>query len=121
MITLRIKLYKEKPDGLIDDAEPRFHHRNQLLLLEVYDIEDRLNTAFAQIQEALEKWTSNGSEWIVDRVVSMKITISKYQPLRGGSYNRTTKIHKRQKSMHQRKKQRRRLFEVGATFCHFSM
>ena len=68
MITLRIQLYKEKPDGSIDYAEPRFHHRNQLLLLEIDDIEDRLNIAFAQIQEALEKWTSNGSGWIVDRV-----------------------------------------------------
>ena len=67
MITLRNKLYKEKPDGSIDYAEPQFHHKTQLLLLEIDDIEDRLNTAFAQIQEAIEKWTSNGSGWIIDR------------------------------------------------------
>ena len=33
MITLRNKLYKEKPDGSIDYAEPQFHHKTQLLLL----------------------------------------------------------------------------------------
>ena len=84
MITLRVKLYKEKPDGSIDYDEPRFHPRNQMVLFEIDDIEDRLNTSFDQIKEALGKWTSNGSGWIVDRVVSMNITIYKYQPLRYG-------------------------------------
>ena len=86
MITLRIKLYKEKPDGSVNYAEPRFHPRNQLALFEIDEIEYRLNITFAQIQEAIEKWTHNGSGWIVDRVVGMSINISKYQPSRGGSY-----------------------------------
>ena len=55
MITLRIKLYKEKPDGTVDYAEPRFHPRNQLALFEPNKIEGKLNITFAQIQEAIEK------------------------------------------------------------------
>ena len=50
------------------------------------EIEDGLNTSFDEIKEALEKWTHNGSGWIVDRVVGMDITITKYQPFMGGSY-----------------------------------
>ena len=66
MITLRIKLYKDKLDGTVDYAEPRFHPRNQLALFEPNEIEDVLNVTFAQIQEAIEKWTMvlDGS-WIV--------------------------------------------------------
>ena len=85
MITLRIQLSEEKPDGSVDYAEPRFHPRNQLALFEIDEIEDKLNITFAQIQEAIEKWTHHGSGWIVDSVVGMSINISKYQPLRGGS------------------------------------
>ena len=56
MITLCIKLYKEKLDGTVDYAEPRFHPRNQLALFELNEIEYRLTETFAQIQEAIEKW-----------------------------------------------------------------
>ena len=65
MITLSIKLYKEKLDGTVDYAEPLFHPRNQFVLLDLNEREDVLNVTFAQIQEALEKWTHNGSGWIV--------------------------------------------------------
>ena len=49
MIYLRIKLYKEKPDGTIDYAEPSFHPRNQLVLQDSNEIEDAINISFAQI------------------------------------------------------------------------
>ena len=94
MITLRIKLYKEKPDGSIDYTEPRFHPRNQMVLFEIDNIEDRLNIAFGQIQEALEKWTSNGSGWIVDRMNNYHFEISTFE---GRFVYRTTEIHKHQK------------------------
>ena len=66
MITLHIKLYREKPDGTVDYAEPSFHPRGQLVLLDSNEIENELNVTFAQIQEAIEKWTHNGSGWIMD-------------------------------------------------------
>ena len=65
MITLRIKLYKEKPDGTIDYAEPRFYPRNLLALFEPNEIEYRLTETF----EVIEKWTHNGSGWIVDKLL----------------------------------------------------
>ena len=86
MITLRIKLYKEKPDGSVDYAEPHLHPRNQFVLQDSNELEDLLNLSFYKIKEVLERWTHNGSGWIVDRVVSMNINISRYQPLRGCSY-----------------------------------
>ena len=67
MIILRIKLYKEKPDGSVDYAEPQLHPRNQIALFEIDELEDLLNTSFDQIKKALEKWTHNVSGWIVDR------------------------------------------------------
>ena len=45
-----------------------------------------LSEYLAQIQGVIEYFTKEGSGWIVNRVVSLHITISKYQPLRGGSY-----------------------------------
>ena len=61
MITLHNKLYREKLDGTVDYAEPRFHPRNQFVLLDLNELEDVLNVTFAQIQEAIEKWTHNCS------------------------------------------------------------
>ena len=50
MITVRIELDKEKLDGTVDYAEPLFHPRNQFVLLDLNEIEDRLKTeTFAQI------------------------------------------------------------------------
>ena len=86
MITLRIKLYKEKPDGSVNYAKPHLHPRKQFISRDSNELEGLLNSSFEQIEEALERWTHNGSGWIVDRVVSMNINISRYQPLRGGSY-----------------------------------
>ena len=75
MINLRVKLYKAKDDGSIDYAELWFHPRNQMVLFEIDDIEGALNMSFDQIKEVIERCTQNGSGWIVDRVVSMNITI----------------------------------------------
>ena len=95
MIFLRIKLYKVKrrlgvnPDGTIDYtidyADPSFHPKNYLVLQDANGIEDVINTSIAQIQQVIEGWMHNGSGWIIDRVVSLQINISKYQPLRGSS------------------------------------
>ena len=59
MIYLRVKFYKAKrrleanPDGTndytLDCAELWFHHKSQMALFESNEIEDALNTPFAQI------------------------------------------------------------------------
>ena len=106
MITLRIKFYTEEPDGTVDYAEPSFHPRNLFALFDSSEMEDVLTEPFAQIQEAIEKRTQNGSGWIVDLVVFMHITISRYQPLRGGSYIELPKYISNKNNVHQCKKTR---------------
>ena len=55
MIYLRVKFYKESNDGTIHGSELWVHNRNQLVLFEPNEIEDALNTAFAQILEVIER------------------------------------------------------------------
>ena len=91
MITLRIKLHREKPDGSVDYAEPHLYPINQLVLRDSNELKDLLNTSLAQIQEALERWTHNGSGWIVVCVVSMNI--NKISTLERWLVFSTTEIH----------------------------
>ena len=69
MISLHIKLYKEKLDGTVDYDKPWFRPGGQFVLQDLNDLEDRLTENLPQIQETIEKWTYNGSGLIVDRVI----------------------------------------------------
>ena len=50
------------------------------------EIKEVLDKVFPYILEILEKSTQNGSGWMVDRVSTLQLDISRYQPLRGASY-----------------------------------
>ena len=55
-------------------------------ILQAHEINCALGMAFPNILETLEKWTSLGSGWEVDRVELLWLHRARYQPLKGGSY-----------------------------------
>ena len=82
-IWLIIKLYKPQLDGTNHTNEWWITHI-QSVLMSVDDVENALTMQIDDFLERIEKHTREGSGWIVERVISMIINISKYEPLRGG-------------------------------------
>ena len=50
------------------------------------DIEPELNMSRQEILDVINKWVSEGSGWVIDRIDSHYINVTKYKPLHGSSY-----------------------------------
>ena len=50
------------------------------------DIEHELNMSRQEILNVIDKWVSEGSGWVIDRMGSHHITVTTYTPLHGSSY-----------------------------------
>ena len=50
------------------------------------DIEPELNISRQEILNVIDKWVSEGSGWVIDRIDSHYINITLYKPLNGSSY-----------------------------------
>ena len=55
-------------------------------IAEVDDIEPELNMSRQEILIVIDKWVSEGSGWVIDRIDSHYINITLYKPLNGTSY-----------------------------------
>ena len=50
------------------------------------DIEHELNMSRQEILNLIDKWVSEGSGWVIDRIDSHYINVTTYTPLHGSSY-----------------------------------
>ena len=50
------------------------------------DIEHELSMSRQEILNVIDKWVSEGSGWVIDRIDSHHINVTTYQPLQGSSY-----------------------------------
>ena len=50
------------------------------------DIEPELSMSRQEILNVIDKWVSEGSGWVIDRIDSHYINVTTYQPLHGSSY-----------------------------------
>ena len=50
------------------------------------DIEPELNMSRQEILNAIDKWVSEGSGWVIDRMDNHYINVTTYKPLNGSSY-----------------------------------
>ena len=55
-------------------------------ILSQHDIENAIAKAQSAIDAQMDKWTREGSGWVVTRVMCLYDNIAKYQPLTGSSY-----------------------------------
>ena len=50
------------------------------------DIEPELNMSRQEILNVIDKWVSEGSGWVIDRIDSHYLNVTRYKPLNGSSY-----------------------------------
>ena len=55
-------------------------------ITKVDDIEPKLNMSRQEILNMIDKWVSEGSGWVIDRIDSHYINFTLYKPLNGSSY-----------------------------------
>ena len=55
-------------------------------ITKVDDIEPRLNMSRQEILSVIDKWVSEGSGWVIDRIDSHYLNVTLYKPLNGSSY-----------------------------------
>ena len=55
-------------------------------IIKANDIEHELSMARQEILNVIDKWVSEGSGWVIDRIDSHYINVTTYTPLHGSSY-----------------------------------
>ena len=55
-------------------------------ITKVADIEPELNMSRQEILNVIDKWVSEGSGWVIDRIDSHYLNVTLYKPLNGRSY-----------------------------------
>ena len=55
-------------------------------ITKVNDIEPELNMSRQEILNVIDKWVSEGSGWVIDRIDSHYLNVTLYKPLNGSSY-----------------------------------
>ena len=56
------------------------------IVTKVDDIEPELNMSRQEILNVIDKWVSEGSGWVIDRIDSHYLIVTPYKPLNGSSY-----------------------------------
>ena len=63
-----------------------FFNGKAKIITKVDDIEPELSMSRQEILNVIDKWVSEGSEWVIDRIDSHYLNVTLYKPLNGSSY-----------------------------------
>ena len=84
-VSLVLKVEMTKGDGKRKVQQPYFSSK-PYTILSPHDIENAIEEGHQRIDSQIDKWTKEGSGWVVTRVMCLYVNIAKYQPLTGSSY-----------------------------------
>ena len=84
------------------------------IVTKVDGIEPELNMSRQEIINAIDKWVSEGSGWVIDKIESHYINVTLYKPLSGSSYiELPTKLHSAKRLINMKNKD-----EECFRWCH---
>ena len=63
-----------------------FFNGKAKIVTKVDDLEPELNMSRQEILNTIDKWVSEGSGWVIDRIDNHYINVTLYKPLNGSSY-----------------------------------
>ena len=88
--TLEVTFEKDTIDSktgkLVSIYKTAFFNDKAKTIIKVDDIEPELNMSRQEILNMIDKWVSEGSRWVIDRIDSHHINVILYKPLNGSSY-----------------------------------
>ena len=88
--TLEVTFEKDtidsKPGKRVSIYKTAFFNGKAKTIAKVDDIEPELNMSRQEILNVIDKWVSEGSGWVIDRIDSHYLNVTLYKPLNGSSY-----------------------------------
>ena len=88
--TLEVMLEKDTIDSKtgkrVSIYKTAFFNGKAKTITKVDDIKPELNMSRQEILNVIDKWVSEGSGWVIDRIDSHYINVTLYKPLNGSSY-----------------------------------
>ena len=84
-LILHLAFFKPYDQTTAKWAYPHFQSKPMVTLTEE-DIEPFVADAHSQSDKYVDKFTNDGSGWILDSVMSLSVNVAKYAPLKGSSY-----------------------------------
>ena len=97
-LVLKVEMTKAQGDGKRKVQQPYFSSKPYTILSQ-HDIENAIEEGHQRIDSQIDKWTKEGSGWVVNRVICLYVNIAKYQPLKGSSYIELPKYLKDKKAI----------------------
>ena len=80
------KVTIDSKTGRVSIYKTVFFNGKAKTITKVDDIEHELNMSRQEILNLIDKWVSEGSGWVIDRIDSHYINVTTYTPLHGSSY-----------------------------------
>ena len=88
--TLEVMFKKDTIDSKTGKSESiyktAFFNGKAKIVTKVDDLKPELNMSRQEILNTIDKWVSEGSGWVIDRIDSHYINVTLYKPLNGSSY-----------------------------------
>ena len=88
--TLEVTFEKDTIDSKTGECvsiyKTTFFNGKAKINTKVNNIEPELNMSRQEIMNAIDKWVSEGSGWVINRIDSHYINVTLYKPLNGSSY-----------------------------------
>lgn len=81
----RVEMIRDVDNGEQEKTTPHFRSKNYISLQDENN-EHNINEAFQGVNKSLEEFVSHGSNWVVNKVLSLEINTVKYSPVSGSSY-----------------------------------
>ena len=97
-LVLRVEMTKTTADGKRKVQQPYFSSK-PYTILSPHDIENAIEEGHQRIDSQIDKWTKEGSGWVVTRVLCLYVNISKYTPLKGSSCMELPKYLKKKEAI----------------------
>ena len=96
--SLVLKVEMTKGDGKTKVQTPYFASK-PFVILRPEDIDEAIEEGHRNIDTQIDKWTCQGSGWVVTRVLCLYVNIAKYAPLKGSSYIELPKYLKKKEAI----------------------
>ena len=88
--TLEVAFEKDTIDSktgkCVNIYKTAFFNGKAKIVTKVDDLEPELNMSRQEILNTIDKWVSEGSGWVIDRIDNHYINVTLYKPLNGSSY-----------------------------------
>ena len=85
-VTFEKETINSKTGERVSIYKTAFFNGKAKTITKANDIESKLSMSRQEILNVIDKWVSEGSGWVIDRINNHNINVTTYQPLNGSSY-----------------------------------